>query len=123
MKGIFKGVYRNKGSFTDQKTGEYIEYDHAVFTVLVPFKTSKAHIEGVGQEAAQKMKCLWENLSTVCNSDNYDDGQTTFKSCKDFQPFLGLTVDIERDQYGNLEALGFRKKDIQKWAVRNYLIQ
>ena len=81
MKGIFKGVYRNKGAFTDQKTGEYVEYDHAVFTVLIPFKNSKAHIEGVGQEAAQKMKCLWGNLDTCCNTDDYDDGKTTFKSC------------------------------------------
>lgn len=110
MKGIFKGVYRNKGSFTDQKTGEYIEYDHAVFTVLVPFKNSKAHIEGVGQEAAQKMKCLWDNLSSCCNTDNYDDGKTIFKNAVDFKPFLGFPVDIERDQYGNLECLEFYKK-------------
>ena len=52
MKGIFKGVYRNKGSFTDEKTGEYIEYDNAEFTVLVPFKVTRFHVEGIGFEAA-----------------------------------------------------------------------
>ena len=107
MKGIFKGVYRNKGSFTDEKTGEYIEYDNAEFTVLVPYKATRSHIEGIGFEAAQKMKCKFENFAVVCNTDDLDDGVTKFNALKDFEPFINCRVRIERDQYGNLEELSF----------------
>ncbi len=107
MKGIFKGAYRNKGSFTDEKTGEYIEYDNIEFTVLVPFKVTRAHTYGIGEEAAQKMKCKFENFSQVCNTDDLDDGLTNFNTLDDLVPFLGCRARIERDQYGNLEELSF----------------
>lgn len=107
MKGIFKGVYRNKGSFTDKSSGEYIEYDNAEFTVLVPFKATRNHIEGFGEEAADKMKCKYENFGVVCNTDDLDGGVTKFESLRDFEQFKNCRVRIERDQYGNLEELSF----------------
>lgn len=107
MKGIFKGVYRNKGSFTDKSSGEYIEYDNVEFTILVPFKTTRNHPEGFGEEAADKMKCRYENFANVCNTDDLDDGVTKIETFEDLEQFRNCRVRIERDQYGNLEELSF----------------
>ena len=47
MKGIFKGVYRNKGAFTDQKTGEREPPLDIIINLAKYYKVSIDYIAGL----------------------------------------------------------------------------
>lgn len=87
MLGYLEGALHKKGQFKNETTGELIDYDNVVLTILIPPTVGGAYdpVEAVGMTIDSKAKFAYENLSQVFGND--------VKCLEDVSPLIGRKVE------------------------------
>ena len=87
MIGIFSGASHKKGAFTNEDTGEVIEYDNLCLTLLVPIRTGGQYdpIEAIGTAPEKRAQCPFVDFPDVFGGK--------YKSLAELQPLIGREVE------------------------------
>lgn len=99
MIGTLAGAMHKKGNFVNEETGDVVEYDNLVLTILVPIKLGGAYdpVEAVGKTVDNKAKCAFSNISNVFGSD--------VTGISDIEPFIGSDIEYFYDSSKKLERV------------------
>ena len=103
MIGTFAGALHKKGSFVNDTTGEVVDYDNLVLTILIPVKSGGPYdpIESVGHTVDTTAKCSFSNISYVFGRE--------VTQLSDLAPFLGSEIEYYYDSNKKLDKVIFHE--------------